>query len=372
MGTEDHANSERLASEAQLALRAGERQRAWSLYARAGALEGSALDSVPPEKQRTRGILAVSSASLFYKAREWVAAERIIFRCLADTAFPRKFAKDLRDLLEVVWDERVLAEEQHAQYSGDGFVVSMRGGLVGFGSSPLDQFLHTFDGLRNLFYRVTEWVNGVAFRKKGLPSEEIRELFKARTTQPSPGSFRFRIRLVEPQQLQLFDKPLVEPAEIAGTLFEFVARAAAGDERGLEQVVADREYRTAMLKLLRNVSPDGKRLNEIQLHREGELQESVSVFANVRQHIRDSLGKLSPAPPQAETFVGTLRALDLDKQFIDLIPVRGEQRERFYSSEVILDDVVGPMVNQRVMVTGIVPYRGKKVFRDIELQEAPP
>lgn len=371
MPIEHHTKSEALASEAELAVRAGDRGRAIKLYARAAGYELQALNGIPEQKARTRGILAVSAASLYYKAREWDAAEQVIFRFLSETGLASKFRQDLRELLEVVWDERVLEEEQHSHYAGDGMVVSMRGGLVGFGTTTLDQFLHTFDGMRNLFYRVTEWVAGVPFRPSGLPREEIRELLKARTTQPAGGSYRFRIRLVEPNQLKLFDDAPLRPEEVTKTLFNFVESASTGNEQQLVAVVPDEQYRTAMLKLLRNISPDGTRMKELQFQREGAaVGDSVSITKEIRFQIREHLNKRSPNETPAQEVVGTLRALDLDKKSIEVSLPGAEDRKRYYASELILDDVVGPMVNQRVLVTGIRRHKQRQMFRDIELETA--
>jgi hypothetical protein len=192
MTGDPHSMAEQLAAEGEIANRNGNWQRARSAYATAGEYELQAFDATAPDKARTRGILAVSAASLLYKGGAWDRAEQFIFLRLGEKGLASHLLRQLRELLEVVWDERTLAEEQHAHYAGDGLVIAMRGGLVGFGTAPLDQFLHTFDGMRSLFYRVTEWVAGLPFRKRGLPREQIREVLKARTTQPVPGSYTVR------------------------------------------------------------------------------------------------------------------------------------------------------------------------------------
>ena len=72
-----HADSERLAIEAQLAARARDMARAIDLYKRAGDLERQALDQLDVSKTRTRGITAVSAVALWFKAGEYALAEQL-------------------------------------------------------------------------------------------------------------------------------------------------------------------------------------------------------------------------------------------------------------------------------------------------------
>jgi hypothetical protein len=83
-----HSLSERLAIDAEAANRAGEALRAQDLFMRAATEESAALDSLPQEKQRTRGITAVSAVALWFKARDYLAAERLANRCLENQELP--------------------------------------------------------------------------------------------------------------------------------------------------------------------------------------------------------------------------------------------------------------------------------------------
>jgi hypothetical protein len=65
---EHHQESERLAAEAEVASRAGDRSRAAGLYAQAAAAEARALDALDPAKARTLGISAVSAVSLYFRS----------------------------------------------------------------------------------------------------------------------------------------------------------------------------------------------------------------------------------------------------------------------------------------------------------------
>lgn len=102
---EHHEVSERLASDAQAALREGRKQDALELYARAADAEVSALGSLDASKTRTLGISTVSAVSLHYKARQFTKAEEVAVQWLNHTATPGFAKKQLRSLLQTIWEE---------------------------------------------------------------------------------------------------------------------------------------------------------------------------------------------------------------------------------------------------------------------------
>jgi ERCC4-related helicase len=73
---ERHSQSERLAIQAEMAMRAGDLERATVLYREAAAEELAAFQQVSTEKARTRGITAVSAVSLLVKGGDRDSAER--------------------------------------------------------------------------------------------------------------------------------------------------------------------------------------------------------------------------------------------------------------------------------------------------------
>ena len=82
---EHHAESERLAIEAQLALKARNSLQAINLYRQAAEAERRALDQIDVSKVRTRGVTAVSAVALWFKAGEYEYAEQLAHLMLADT-----------------------------------------------------------------------------------------------------------------------------------------------------------------------------------------------------------------------------------------------------------------------------------------------
>ena len=99
---EHHENSERLASQAQVAAREGRRDDALALYARAADAEDRALAELDPSKTRTLGISAVSAASLHYKANRLDRAEAVAVRWLDFDKLPAFAGAQLRSLLQTI------------------------------------------------------------------------------------------------------------------------------------------------------------------------------------------------------------------------------------------------------------------------------
>jgi hypothetical protein len=92
-----HAESEWLAIEAKRALDARNTGRALEFYKQAAELELQALNVLDVAKARTRGITAVSSVALWFKAHEYVRAEQVAYAMLADPNIP-----DFARLVELV------------------------------------------------------------------------------------------------------------------------------------------------------------------------------------------------------------------------------------------------------------------------------
>ena len=362
-----HRKAEALAAKAGLALRAGERAKAFKLYQQAATQEEEALGITSQQATNTRAALAVSVASLWYKARRWQEAENSIYRFLTISDFNESTRRTLKELLEAVLDEQALEKESNAAYASEGIELRLRGGKIGFGTAPLDPLLHVYDGLRSLCYRMAEYVKQLPFRTKGLPLPAVREVMQARTTQPLPGSYRLLIRFVQPAQLEMFEHgPFIQPSEVSQTLFDFIEHVAMADETAMKETVPDDQYRKALLKLLRNITPDGKQMTEVEFVGLGSLDRSrIQFTSDTRLGIRQSLGERTSSAPGSKTIVGVLRGLDLDRRFIDL--TINDEKKRLYANDLLLDDVIGPMVNQRVNVIGVEQRRKRQVFSDIEI-----
>ena len=101
----------------------------------------------------------------------------------------------------------------------------------------------------------------------------------------------------------------------------------------------------------------------------------MTLETDSRQGLNAALRKLKPPQPVApsEEIIevrGVLRGLQLDKDWLDVATDDGDPQKptRIFQANDVLDDVIGPMVNHRVIVTTI--RRNQRLtFQDIELEE---
>jgi hypothetical protein len=126
---ENHSENERLAGQAEVAAREGNRKRAAALYREAAEAESRALASVDPTKMRTLGITAVSAVSLYYKAGEGAVAADIGQRYLDAGSLPEFAQHQIREILDVIRRERLDKEAKSARVHRTG--RDSRVGLAG-------------------------------------------------------------------------------------------------------------------------------------------------------------------------------------------------------------------------------------------------
>lgn len=363
-----HAESERLAIEAQMALRARNSGQALDLYRRAAEMERRALDELDISKVRTRGITAVSAVALWFKAAEYAQAEQLAHLMLADPHVPDFAREDLRNLVQAIWTE------SSKQKAGVTFVpgqvmVSVKGGEVVTGGAPLDLIVDKVQTIQSMFYRTIEFMNGVAHRRVGRPAKELQEACRPWLFQSAPGSYQFSVAIQKPAQPDFFKKD-IEPERIAQHFLEIVSASSGDSTAELEKLVPDETYRSTFLKLARNLAPTGKTFDRIELRASGETR-PVALGVESRSNINQQLRKksASPAKPDEapEELRGTLRAVHLDKDWLDIV-VDGVSMHVDGLQDAV-DDVIGPMVNRPVIVRAVRVSQNKFKFVDIELAD---
>jgi hypothetical protein len=368
-----HSTSEELAAEAEAARCAGDHQRAIALYRQASAEEALAFGELPAVKQRTRGITAVSAVALSYKGREYALAERLAYQYLAEDQLPLFAAAQLRDLLQVIWAARG-AESAGIRFVSGDVLVSVKGGEIIYGGAPLELIIQKIETIKAVLFRTVEMLLDRPLRKRGAPQPDVQSMFRPWLFQAPAGSYQFGVRIQEPPQLELYESNKPKVDQVTTTFFD-VLRASANDpEYDLPSVVPKQEYREAFVNLSRNLAPSatGKAFERLEVHDASAPNEPVASFAvETRERLNAALKKSKPAEPAAGEQVilrGILRALHLDKDWLEIATEEPAAHVRIDKAGDVLDDVIGPMVNRRVAVTAV--RQGKKHFyRDIELDE---
>lgn len=368
-----HSRSERLAGEGARAARSGHRAAAEVLYREAAEAESAALGALSPEKLRTRGVTAVSAVALWYKAHELLNAEHLAHRCLASGDLPGFAQSQIRELLTLIWTTQS-AEATGVKFVPGDVLVSVKGGDVVYGGAPLDLIVKKVEAVQAVLLRTVEMLLGREFRRRGAPAADIQAMFKPWLFQAPAGSYQFAVRVQEPAQMELWESDRPKIDQITRTFLQILHASATDPDAALEAVVPDKQYRDAFLNLSRNLAPNGRSFDRLDVRDAGAPSVVVASFeVETRQGLNAALRRARPQrasdDEEVQTIRGTLRALHLDKDWLEVATTAAPpQHLKIEDAGDVLDDVVGPMVNRLVNVS--VVRRGKKfLYRDIELDE---
>lgn len=363
-----HRQSERLAGEAEAALRHGQRDAALELFRRAAREEELALSSVGPGKPRTLGVTAVSAAALWYHAGELREAERVAHNASTIAGLPSFAATELRLLLQSIWNEAAQREAGLTFVPGQ-VLVSVKGGQVIQGGAPLDLIVEKVQNIQSLFYRTAEYLKSLPLRKRGLPSKAIQDHCRPWLFQSVPGSYQFVVAVQKPAQEEMFPDEQLEPDHLTAKFLEILRAAADDPEERMPEVVTREDYRITFLKLARNLAPTGKTFGQLDVRGVGTMT-PISLSPNSRKLISDTLkGPTTPSGEQIDrpnsiVLRGVLRALNLNEDWLELSVEGGTQKVKGVGETV--DDLIGPMVNHEVIVRASPGPRDSLTFIDIE------
>jgi hypothetical protein len=350
----------------ELAFRAGQmrgisRPDAEGLYEQAAKLEVAAFDAVPLDKVRTRGIVGVSAGSLLFKARQFARAEELALQLL-NGRISEPARAQLQSVLQAIWNE-VAKKESDVGFLPGQVIVSISGGEVVTGGAPLDLILSKVQTVQNIFIRTVEYLSNLPLRVRGKASQEVRDYCRPWLFQAPAGSYQFAVAIEGPPQVDFF-KSHVAPLEITDKLLDIVQASASGSDDQLEKAIKDEDYRATFVKLTRSLAPTGRSYERVKIYSYDNPKE-VTLSQDARAYTSEYIAALNPAqePAKRDRVVGTLRALDLDRDWIEL-EIEG-RHQRIVGLEDALDDVIGPLVNRKVTVQ--VDRVGKRLrFVDID------
>lgn len=367
-----HSNSEQFSAEAERMGISGDKANAESLYCQAAEEEVLAFDALGEDKIRTRGITAVSAVALFYKGHAYAHAEQLAYRLLS-TSLPSFASEQLRNLLQIIWTTESAHRAGIKFVSGD-VLVSVKGGQVIHGGAPLNLIMQRVEGIQAVLFRTVEMLLERPFRKRGGPDSEIQDMFKPWLFQAPAGSYQFAVRMQEPEQGILWEASRPKLEEVTRTFFTVLRASTKNPETDLPPLVPDVDYRGAFLKLARSLAPSGNTFDRLEICDASAPAEPLVTFGvDTRSGLNGAIRKLKPnlsAVDAVETSIsGTLRAVHLDEDWLEITQAGDPPKHvRIEDAGEALDDVIGPMVNHRVIVFAV--QRGQKLsYRDIESTE---
>jgi hypothetical protein len=368
-----HTDSEKYASLAEAASRQHQPEKAVGLYRKAAEAEARALADLGASKQRTLGITTVSLASLWIKAREMRRAQEVAHRGLASEKLPPFAVDQLRTLLQSIWNEEI-REKAGIKFVKGEVLVSVSGGAVVFGGAPLELIQLKVDEVGRLIFRTIELLLKKPLRRRGLPDQEIRDQFRPWLFQAPAGSYQFAVRIERPLQMSMFPELAPDVDEITHKFLDIMQASVDDPEGRLKDIVPSEEYRDTFLKLTRNLAPTGKVFGRLEIRSGGEWEMNPIVLVptareTINTTLRKGQSKQEEKEEQRVQVKGLLRGLQLDNDWLD-VDVSGQDQKpiRIFQASDVIDDLVGPMVNHRVVVDAVL--KGNRYyFRDIQAEE---
>jgi hypothetical protein len=174
----------------------------------------------------------------------------------------------------------------------------------------------------------------------------------------------------------LFPDASPDVEEVSRKVLEVINAAAQEKSEILEASVPDQGYREVFLKIARNLAPTGKTFQTLELKQATDEQaHPVVLTPETRQVVNSTLRvhkkKIATGGGAREQqLCGVLRALHLDKDWIE-IALSDDPYDyvQVHRAGDVIDDIVGPLVNHRVVVDVVVQPDGKHLFRDIQSEE---
>ena len=378
---DSHSKSEKLARLAEQEARQNKLSDAIQLYCNAASWEEEALNFLDGSKSRTIGITAVSAVSLWFKGQQFQKAKVLAYKYLGTGSLPYFAVDQLEELLQII------QIEESIKRSGVEFtkqiLVSVSGGQVVKGGAPLDLINKKVDEVGKLFYRTIEMLLKKPLRKSGAPSQEVQEQCRPWLFQAPAGSYQFAVRIQKPAQLSFFPEDIPDVEVITQTFFDII-KAGTQDITGskLAEVVPDRGYQNVFLKLTQSLAPSEKdktfsrvEIKVPTLETDFNNKSSVVLLPESREIVKEVLKRskdnelTNSANYNFLRLKGILRGLQLDNDWIDVKTTEGDERIiHITSTGDAVDDVVGPMVNRKVIVE-VSEKDGKYFFHDIQVDE---
>lgn len=316
------------------------------------------------ESEPSRSILFRSAATLAMEATRFTEAEQMVCMALAGTP-PDGIAEELRDLFEQITFRRHLLvrgvnlEEREIQ-------MSLFGPGVGHGIAPTDAVLERIEHTQSLMFRFTERKLDRAYRDKGPPPRDIRQAVSLFMTVPRAASFA--VSLVVGGVQETFPG-MYFGAEVIDEVVECLALFEHEEERALRDKIRDEAYLTNFKALAKAIAPDGKEISGVGFTARRDGAEKTVALRRIRgqQAPASDVMVVTSSRQINITVTGTLRFADAMEERQNLIKLLDEQGKQhtIIVPPGMMDDIVRPLWDYRVSVTGARVRWGRIILEDI-------
>jgi len=224
------------------------------------------------------------------------------------------------------------------------------------------------DSADEAFFRTVEYLQKLPHRKRGPAPVDVQNVCRPWLFQAATGSYQFAVAIEDVAQRSLFGPEVPSIEEIKGTFVALLRDTAEDPETALAERVPDKEYRGTFLKLTRALAPTGKDFSVLTVRRSSTDPDPIRLDATSRKVMGDVIRKQFTKPrASGETegeLTGVLRAVHLDEDWLEI--TADGQHVRVFDVGETVDDLVGPLINRRVVVQMVTLATGRILFRDIE------
>lgn len=304
----------------------------------------------------TRSVLLRSAASLALECGEIREAERLITTALSGEP-PAEIAEELRNLLEQTYFSRHL-RLQNIDLSSGELQLSISGSVVGYGIALSEVLVERIKDIERLIYRTVERKLGKVFREHGSTTKSISGGYSLYIAAPRPGSFAVTLRLGRQMQLPGFDLS----SEVIDELVECLELLNEGDDERLKEKIPQETYYRNFIGLAGKIAPDGDKVKMVGLTRVKDDREVRIALTKTQDEISTTANRRAfPVSTEGEAVTVTGRLLFADATRttgrIQLVEPSG-QRHNVMVPEGMMDDIVRPLWDKVVKVSGVKLSRG--------------
>ena len=320
-------------------------RQALELEAKAAMLLADQADYEP-----TRSVVFRSAASLALNCGDLPQARRLAIQGISGNP-PREIADELGDIFQQA------NQEYHLSLQGIALdpcemQMSLAGNMVGSGVIPSELFLDRVQNAEKLLIRTAERCKRRPFRSRGRATDEVRNCAAVYLSVPRAASFAVTFRVGLPREQLVFDN-MNEPACIIDELMDCLQIYKSGSRDQLRHRIPDDSYYNNFVALAKQVAPDGDHVSLVGFtaYRDGNERHVALTDRLDMPPAQVEQGTSSSAKPVS--IEGVLRhasALDAESK-IKIVKDDG-RAATVYVAEWMMDDIVRPLWDERVVMQG--------------------
>jgi hypothetical protein len=325
-------------------------------------LESRAAMMIEVGFEPSRGILYRSAATLALDCEEYDAAEFLAATGIAGKP-PNFLADELREVFERANFRRHLALRGIVLDKNE-FQLSIAGKAIEDGFAPTDTIWTRIQSIETLVYRTFERLGKLPFKTT------LQKSFPVYVSAARAGSYAVTMHLGQGQAD--FGDNVPKPSEVVDEILTCIRLLNEKKEveikRRFDESNDDPEYFPSFLGLAKKLAPDGEDVQQVGFTtlRDGK-EESIGLTRHQDQvklgtaDVKITKEELRQTPV---TVKGELVRADATQMEISL-EAEGGKKTRILVSEGTMSDVVRPMWEYEVEVTGILLKNGKMLLQDI-------